>query len=179
MKYSNLTQGRAVLHNLGDCRVVVRSSCTRLFNKGGIYCLMLEIQNKHKSMCIATKCYSCLVQDWHIGVGELSTKVESCVRRWSQQGLQVHLNNNNNIHNNNDNNNNIMMGSARTSRGSPGQSHRHISFFLITQTMTLVITKNLMIWWTKISSLPDRAAQWRRAPGTALRGQTLDGSRPS
>ena len=30
-----------------------------------------------------------------------------------------------------------------------------------------------------ISSSPGQAAQWRRAPGTALREQTLGGSRPS
>ena len=30
-----------------------------------------------------------------------------------------------------------------------------------------------------ISSSPGQAARWRRAPGTALREQTLDGSRPS
>ena len=38
---------------------------------------------------------TCLVQDWHIGVGEFSTKVESRVRGWSQQRFQVHLHNDN------------------------------------------------------------------------------------
>ena len=70
------------------------------------------------------------------------------------------------------------MESAKTS-GSPGQSHHHISFFLIIITIRIAKTKNLMMWWTKISISPDQAAQWPHARGTALRGQTLDGSRPS
>ena len=129
---SNRTQGRAVLHNLRDGRVVVGSSCACLVQKENIARNAIisgvlpdarnTIQyNRKKTLLeIQFSRVSCLMQDWHVGVGEFPTKVESCVRSWSQQGLEVHLDNNNNKGNDN-----------------TRYIHLHINFFLILNPMNV------------------------------------------